>query len=126
MSTAGWIANEEKLLCLLLIDDSVAHELSYLAGPAFWRGFVVENRVTGEVCMRQRFKYKTHTSWSVIRSPGEYLPGTIAALMVGALACKGIAADKLHSFYPPDDDGDPFKTIEWLTQRDLIEEKVEA
>ena len=52
---------EEKLVCLMVLDDSFARKLSCTAGPAFCRAFILENRTTHRITALMRFKYEDGT-----------------------------------------------------------------
>ncbi len=130
----SWEPDKEKLLCLVVLDDDLAQRLSVGASDAFFRAFIVKNRETNEITMKFRFSYLTgERSWyevaakSEIADPRAYLEGAIRKiLMLGlqAFAPEVRVPDEAVSlFRPPDDEGDPFKTIEWLHERDLIEVK---
>ena len=60
---AGWNANEEKLLALIVLSDDLAKRLSDRAGEAFFRAFIVQDRATGEIRMNFRFRYRDGDSW---------------------------------------------------------------
>jgi hypothetical protein len=124
---AGWHANEERLLALVVLADHVGDELSSRAGEAFLRAFIVQNRSTGLIGMRFRFRYSDHDSWFAI-FPKEQtdafrsLREGIAHVVLTAAATMGLACSPLDvmSFEPPDDEGDFRRTIAWLAERDLI------
>lgn len=129
---------EEKLVCMMVLDDSFARRVSCTAGSAFWRGFILENRTTHRITAQMRFKYESGVrSWSEI-DPSEQREreAEIARLRCGledvlktALLAFGVEAaeaeDAIQCFYPPDDQGDPMKTLVWLEQQDLVEITVE-
>lgn len=133
---AGWNSNKERLLCMMVLDDDLAPALSPLAGPAFWRAFIVQNRKTGEVLVKFRFKYKNgERSWYAVTAKDKQNAEAEATRLrcgledVLRLALRAVPLDidpervdhAVQCFYPPDDEGDPGKTIIWLEQRDLIE-----
>jgi hypothetical protein len=127
----SWNANEEKLLCHIVLDDSLAPLLSSDAGPAFFRAFIVEDRKSGEVRLKFRFRYKsTPRSW--FRIAAQNLRGTEAVedFRAGIEFMLTEAARKLgrpfpegaiKCYYPPDDMGDVGRTIIWLEMQDLVE-----
>lgn len=130
--------NEEKMLCLMVLDDSLAKRLSEKAGHAYWRAFILENRTTHRVYAQYRFRYEDdERSWFQIQPrEQESLEVAIARLRCGledvirtGLAVFGVEAsmieNAIHCYYPPDDQGDPLKTIVWLEEQDLVEIKVE-
>lgn len=64
--------NKQKMRCLLVLDDALAHHLSSTAGPAYWRGFVLEDRNTHEISALFRFCYEGgERSWFEIRPRGQ-------------------------------------------------------
>ena len=130
----GFDLRRHKLLCLIVLDDEVATVISSKAGEAFFRAFIVEERATGTIYMNQRFRYKDGDSWSRIAlSPGKqklsraervaFLEESIGTVLRGALAIMtGAPAPRatVQSFFPPDPDGDPQDTMDWLLREDLI------
>ncbi len=129
--TVGWNANTEKLLCLVVVSDARAQELSPLAGEAFFRAFIVEDRASGAVSMKFRFRYSNgEDAWfSVKPQPQqerlaayrEFREG-MAEIITTASEMIGVPLSPLDikCFEPPDDEGDCFRTIQWLVDRDLI------
>jgi len=125
----GWRANEERLLCLIVLDDDVAKRLSATAGEAFYRGFIVQNRESGDIVLRQRFRYLSKDSWEETSVPGapqqkacEELKAMTASTMKGAAFMVGVElqSDDMAFFEPPDDNGDFMNTVNWLSERELI------
>lgn len=131
----SWNANEEKLLCLMVLNDDLADKLSCIAGPAFFRAFIVQNRKTGKIIAKMRWNYITKgKSWTYLEPKEQGQPEqlsehlrcsiqdilTTAASVIGNLSQKE-TEDAIHCFYPPDDGGDPGKVIIWLEQQDLVE-----
>ncbi len=126
----SWNANEEKLLSLIVLDDGFARQLSDRAGPAFFRAFIVENRATGAISMKHRFKdIDGDRQWYSV-TPKEQGPGTVDELRQGMRTVLEEAAHMIQvplppgaiqCFDPPDDRGDWERTIEWLIERDLVE-----
>jgi len=129
--------NKEKLRCVLVLEDRLAKRLSPTAGPAYWGGFIVEDRETHVVSAIFRFAYENgNRNWFGLKVPKE-LSSEDA---VGFLRCvmedvvkKGldifglaptVANNAIHCWYPPDDGGDPAKTLIWLEQQDLVEIEV--
>jgi len=53
----GFDLTTQKLLCLILLDDRIGSVLSNEAGETFFRAFIVEDRLTGEIVMNMRFSY---------------------------------------------------------------------
>jgi len=124
--------SKEKMLCLMMIDDSIAHKLSSTAGPAFWRGFILEDRETHKVSGQFRFSYEGgEKTWFKVSPPHQTGPKEAAAELrckledVLRLACRMMGGempeDGILCFYPPDDEGEPLRTILWLEERDLVE-----
>jgi hypothetical protein len=134
----GWMMNEQKLIALVILHDDLASCLSHIAGEAFFRAFIVEDRKTGEISCNLRFRYQGgKDSWFTIqsRAGGAHRAQRVAELEEGITsvlrdALKAFAggveapAEATRSFFPPDDAGDPQKTIDWLLERDLITVKV--
>jgi hypothetical protein len=126
---AGWESNKEKLLCFVLLNDAIAQRLVPGAAPAYWRAFIVQNRETGQILARMRFKQPDGSrNWT------EIVPTIQNDQTLQDIRCKledvfriatsvfGIYPDNaIKCFYPPDDNGDPGKTLIWLEQRDLVE-----
>jgi hypothetical protein len=133
----GFDLNKEKLRCLMELDDALAMRLSPLAGPAYWRGFIVENRETHLVSAMFRFNYVDgKRNWFKIKPKTQAnqeaamlkMRCGMEAVIKTALSVFGVESavidDAIRCHYPPDDEGDPFKTIIWLEQQDLIEFEV--
>jgi hypothetical protein len=130
---AGWDSPNEKLRCHILLVDNVAQALSPRAGPAFFRAFIVEDRATGAVSMKFRYNYKNpdDKKWYGVTTDKrgdaavEYMRNAITVTLMTALsvlvARREIPEKAVLAFYPPDDGGDPAKTVIWLDMRDLIE-----
>ncbi len=121
--------NENRLLCFIVVDDAVAKEISSQAGEAFLRGFVLQNRKTGKVwaCYRFRYDDERRNWYRLDPHPEKKLQGAQSELEVGIAKAFRLAARaqtgrdiEVSSFYPPDDHGDPIKTLDWLRKMDLI------
>jgi hypothetical protein len=109
-------------------------ETEFAGRKAYWRGFILENRTTRAVHALFRFKYKNgNRNWFSMqpKQKGDR-ETTMHALRCSLednikLAMKvfgippEVAAQAIECFYPPDDEGDPGKTVIWLEQRNLIE-----
>lgn len=129
----GWNASEERLLCLVVLQDRYATYLSDQAGDAFFRAFIVQDRPAGRARMRFRFRYKTGTNWFGIEGSQEWnaahalqeFKDGIESIMRSAADAMGrpLPANAIVFFEPPDDHGDLEHTIKWLLERDLIEIK---
>lgn len=131
-----WNSNEEKLLCHMVLNDRYAKRVSPIAGKAFWRAFIVQNRATGQISAKMRWNYTTTgRSWIIItpgpeiKDPLLHLRRNLENVLCTALERIGHinpseAAKAIECFYPPDDGGDGMKTIQWLIEQDLIEVKV--
>jgi hypothetical protein len=128
----GWNSPEEKLLSHIVLDDNIALRFSDRAGPAFFRGFIVQNRQTGQIQLNMRYRYVDRRSWYQITSPlpNATVQDQVAELKAGIKFVLETAAEKMgikidHDivlyFDPPDDGGYPNRTIMWLEERDLIE-----
>jgi hypothetical protein len=135
--TTGFNMETQKLHCLIVLQDSVAKKLSEKAGDAFWRGFITEDRATGEVMAKYRFRYMDGDSWVRIRLNPEKQQWPISdrvehlaqsmeqVLRLGMEMMSGghkPPEDIVVCFYPPEPD-DSKKTLEWLIAQDLIEVK---
>jgi hypothetical protein len=133
--TTGFNMNTQKLHCLLVLQDSIAEALSVNAGNAFLRGFITEDRATGEVMAKYRFRYKDHDSWFHIRLEPEkqrlpvrerveYLAsGMETVFRMGVEMMAGgepAPKDIIVCCYPPEPD-DAEKTFDWLVAQDLVE-----
>lgn len=128
-----WETDKQKLLCHMLVNDKYAKILSPLAGGAFWRAFIVQDRVSGRVKAMFRFKYEDHSNWfemnpsdqgetqAVIAKLRCSLEDVLMQAVKIMLGMECVPEDFIECFYPPDDGGDPQKTIQWLLERDLIE-----
>ena len=126
-----WNANTEQLLCHMLIDDDLCKKL-HLGGPegAFWRAYIVRNRVSGTVYAKVRYRYTTVSSWHYVEprdqvnDPAGSLQSRLKASIELALPFMGATPEEvavaIKSFYPPDDEGHPERTIDWLIQEDLV------
>jgi hypothetical protein len=123
----GWMSNEEKLLALIILDDEVAARLTDRGGEAFFRAFIVQNRATGQIMMRHRFRYVDHDAWFEV-DPKEqegaltYLRESLTDMLLTAAQMMDgtISPLAVQVFEPPDDEGDFESTIAWLSARDLI------
>ncbi len=127
----SWNCDEEKLLCHIVLVDSMAKKLSERAGPAFFRGFIVEDRATGIISMKYRYRYEDgERNWFSVTPKQQQGPGTAKELEKSMLAglreaarrlCIPLPPGSVVFFYPPDDGGEFERTLEWLQERDLIE-----
>ena len=136
--------DKNKMRCFMVLDDSLGPRLSRNAAPAFWRAFILEDRTTHEIYAKMRFSYISgEKTWFQLR-PNQNLPQDQLDLtedqIVESLRCGLEDAIKLANslmgidpvtvehaikcFYPPDDQGDPVKTIIWLEEQNLIEIEV--
>jgi hypothetical protein len=135
-NTTGWNMNTQKLHCMVVLSDVVGQKLSHKAGEAFFRAFVVEDRETGEVWCKQRFRYTHGDSWFVMKAGTDtkklsrdeqvrYFANAVATTMRhgcsvmagGATVPEGV----VECFYPPDPESSA-KTLEWLKAQDLLQE----
>jgi hypothetical protein len=126
--------DKEKMRCLIVLDDALARHLSSAAGPAFWRGFILKNRVTHQVHALMRYKYKDgQRNWfelrpknqSSVEAATEELRCGIEDVLKLAMRMYGVVPEAveraIHCYYPPDDDGDPARTALWLDEQGLVE-----
>jgi hypothetical protein len=135
---AGWMTSEEQLLCHFLLDDSVAYDFNLTPTKvAYLRGFIVKNRESGKMTCRFRLRRSDEDSWYDMEptNPDEHLSLFAARIKAGLVMATTMFAKKrapfeteleriknsFHFFFPPDDGGDPDKTVQWLIDRDLIE-----
>jgi hypothetical protein len=147
-NTVGFNLPKENLRCLVALSDVIAEALSENAGSAFWRGFIVEDRKTGEIWAKSRFRYKTGDSWfhihlnpeqrkRPIKEQVQHLAASFEKVMRGGLAMMAGTAKSLEEalrgdngvpkglvtcFYPPKPE-DPEATVDWLIAQDLVELK---
>ncbi len=132
---AGWDANAEKLRCLIMLNDGIAELFSPRAGEAFFRAFIVEDRATGEVRLKFRYRYKNPDERNWYRATSgkrgaeavEYFRSAIDKVLRTACSMLELPVDVdgVTAFFPPDDGGDCRSTLIWLDMRDLIEISVE-
>lgn len=124
-----WDANKDKLICMLVVDDKLAEAVMGKTVSGYWRGFVMQNRETGEVRGEYRFKYANgDRNWHKITMPSitdpekakEKIHESMEQVLNTANELLGLPF-RVEAFFPPDDGGDPVKTIEWLEKKDLIE-----
>lgn len=122
--------DKQKLRCLMLVNDELGEKMygSKMHGVAYWRAFIVEDRATGEMSAMYRFKHADGKSdWVEIKTDRKGNAG-IEHLRTGLeetinLACEVVGLKfRAESFFPPDDEGDFKKVIEWLLKYDLIEQ----
>jgi hypothetical protein len=133
-NTIGWNMNEQKLHCMVVLNDVVGKKLSNKAGEAFFRAFVVESRETGEVWCKQRFRYTHGDSWFVMKAGSDtkllsrdqqvrYFANAVATTMrIGVSAAAGgraVPEGVVECFYPPDPESSK-ATLEWLQAQDLL------
>jgi hypothetical protein len=126
-----WDANKEKLRCLLILHDSFAPLLSVRAGAAFFRAFIVEDRQTGDVSMKARWKYRDpeERNWIQAKTKNrgdvavsEFVSGLRSVIQEASERMgQPLPPEALKAFYPPDDAGDPASTIIWLEMQDIVE-----
>jgi hypothetical protein len=132
--------NTQNLRCLIVLHDQLAKVMSENAGDAFFRAFVVEDRETGEVFVKQRFRYRNGDSWYEMHLTPEqqklpideriqFMVKGIKKVMLqgmemlgGAHISKSLAKQAIMCFYPPKPE-DHKSTMDWLIAQDLIEVK---
>lgn len=127
--------NKEKLVALIIVDDEIGQMLSSKASETFVRAFIVEDRQTGEISARMRFRYDDHDAWIGISPSAENQKLSRAELVSrfqegiemtfrGAMTAMsgGIVPPKkvIDCRYPPDDEGQPMRTVKWMQEQDLI------
>jgi hypothetical protein len=99
-----------------------------------FRGFIVEERATGKIAMKWRFRYANpdERSWLAVSTEKggseavEYLRDGIADVLVKSALMFGhkLDKDRVMAFFPPDDGGYVRSTLGWLEMNDLIEIEV--
>jgi hypothetical protein len=134
-SPYGFCLNTQKLHCLIVIDDTLGKALSCNADDAYFRAFVVEERETGEVFAKMRFRYTDNTSWMEIHLDPEkqklsvaervrYISGTVQRVMrtgMMVFAGGGPVPDAAVVLFNPPNPDDAEGTLEWLIQQDLVQ-----
>jgi hypothetical protein len=133
--TTGFDLTTQKLLCLVVLDDKIGSVLSNKAGEAFFRAFIVEDRVTGHISMNMRYRYTDGDSWSRVVPDAEkqkwsraervaYLQEGLEEILRTALNLfaggASVPKNAVRCFYPPCPDGDPQLTLDYLLEQDLI------
>jgi hypothetical protein len=130
----SWDVQNEKLLSYVVLNDRYSRMLSSRAGDAFFRAFIVQNRATGQILMKLRFKYRDgERSWFEVTPTGrgeaavEELRKGVRQVLETSAAIQGtpLPAGAIEFFDPPDDGGIPERTLDWLLAHDLIEVSVE-
>ncbi len=127
----GWNANKEKLLTLVVLSDARAEHLSPMVGEAFFRAFIVQDRLSGEVGLNFRFRYKDgKDSWFSAKPKDGHTPQeqarelreAMAEILLTAASAMGVSMSPLDIEYfdPPDDEGEWERTVQWLLDRDLV------
>jgi hypothetical protein len=121
----GWNATEEKLVCLIVLDDDITEKIGVgdVQG-GYLRGFVVRNRTSGNVTARYRFNQPDGQSWYEIKPKGTADTSEGAESLCRVLEAaftKVSRGSSVDCFYPPDDNGCPMATVLWLEKLDLIE-----
>jgi len=112
----------------MTIDDGLGRVITGESGLAFWRAFILEDRETREITGRYRFKYPNgEKTWTEIapkiqdrEQAFEKIRFTLELVMNTVMKWLHLSY-KIECFYPPDDKGDPLKTITWLEEKDLVE-----
>jgi hypothetical protein len=127
---AEWNANDEKLLCMIVLRDSLAEKMNLTQpGNTYWRAFIVEQRQDKTIYAKFRYNQGGERNWYIITpkdqdNPAEYLRAKLTQVMRLGLqdfgASKEDIATAFEFFYPPDDGGDGTNTIRWLIEKDLI------
>lgn len=120
--------NEMKLHVFMIVDDKLGEKIVGPGVDAYWRGFVIEDRKTGKVSAKYRFKYPDgHKSWDSFSCKDNIdKKAQIAKLTAGLedvinIAARAFGLDfRVKSFFPPDDGGDCWKTVEWLQKTDFV------
>lgn len=144
----GFNLPKENLHCLVVLSDQIAPLMSENAGGAFWRGFIVEDRETGEIWAKQRFRYKDGDSWchmhlspemrklpvkeqvqrfatgfeKVLSGAMAMMAGTAKNATDAMRADNGVPKGLVTCFYPPHPE-DPEATFNWLIAEGLVEVK---
>jgi hypothetical protein len=130
----GFVSPKEKLLCLVVLDDAYVSALTNkkAEGKAFFRAFITENRSTGAVQMKMRFRYKDGDQWyKVAPRDGERSRAVIVAelqegmenvLREATLALWNVPLPKsaIETHWPPNEKDDGSDTLAWLLEKDLV------
>lgn len=129
--------DKEKILCEVILDDNIGSLMHAHAGDTFWRAWVVQDRTTGDISAKFRFKFDDGKRdwWEIALSPQHQTMSTaarVAHLQEGLekfIRSRVVKAHPQHleaprdavtTRYPPDDKGDPNATMRWLEAEDLV------
>jgi len=129
----GFNLPKENLRCLVVLSDQIAEAISRNAGDAFWRGFIVEDRETGDSWMhlhltpeqrkrpvKEQIQYIASSFEKVMRGGLALMAGTAKGLEGAMRDDNGVPKGLVTCFYPPTPE-DPQATLDWLLAQDLIE-----
>lgn len=131
----GFNLMEQRLLCLIVLNDRLGHILSDKAKDAFFRAFIVQERDTSEVLCNYRFRYQDGDSWYTVNLSAEkqalpvkkrieFIRHAIEDVMLRKslqiLADSMPPKDAVTCFYPPDPENGE-ATLQWLIDQDLVE-----
>jgi hypothetical protein len=134
--TTGFAPHLQKLHCLIVLNDELAPYLSNKAGDAFFRAFITEERATGDVMCKFRFRYKDGDQWYhhtlqdrqqllSLKEKVEYLANGIddkmlrVTLQVLSKSHMEPPKDAVLRYYPPNPD-DGKETLDWLVAQNLL------
>lgn len=124
----------QKLIAMAVLDDDIGALLSPKAGDTFWRGFLIQERATGEYAFLYRFEYTDEACW-VRLTFREQRPSLEALLeelkqkfgeVILGIARKHLpglklAPDAFQWFVVPEADReDSGRTMIWLEMQDLV------
>ena len=131
------LMHEEKMLAVMILEDRIGQLLDQDASDTYWRGFIVENRTSGEISLRHRFRYRDGTdSWYAVELNADNQAKSRAErvdhLQSGMERALTTMIRERHAQkreppigivqtrYVPDDNGDLMATVRWLEEQDLI------
>lgn len=128
--------NSQKLHCMIVMNDEIGANFTK-PGLTFFRGFVTEDRDTGAITARMRFRHGDGDSWNQFGLTTEYrqrskvdqvqyfVAAIVATMRIGLSVFAGgapVPKDAVAAYYPPNPD-DAEGTLEWLIAKDLMEIK---
>ena len=132
--------NKERLLCHMVLTDDIAPLLSDIAGPAYWRAFILQDRDSKIVYARFRYRYQkpdgsSESSWYKIEPQNQigtspestvrHLRESLEKVLKTGMAIVGLSEQQINSsvvcFYPPADVDDAEQILAWMIEKDLIQ-----
>lgn len=128
MTRTGVDFNTQKLRCMIVMDDVIGEAFTK-PGLTFFRGFVTEERGTGQITARWRFRHSDGSSWTQIGVNSEFEKKSKDEQVVWLVDAMGLSAfaggtpvpeGAIKAHYPPNPD-DAEGTLEWCIANDLME-----